>query len=180
VIICLVFVSTANYNNKCTKLEIVTGNLVTNRKARRYFMKNAKNIFFYWIHYPSTEPHDCWWENDIKCISRKRKNVEDAWKKEEIELGEELSKEDNRIDTFESEIVITGYKVWIIFSYDAEDPNWAKIKFLGNTQEECLKWWIENWTDYIDYEPEEDDAPEFNERWGDRMYGLLMKEMEIA
>lgn len=144
-------------------------------------MEGTKDSFFYWIHYPSTESHDCWWENDIECISRDRKNVEDAWNKEKIEYEEELSKRDNRIDMFESEMVITGSRVWIIFSYDAEDPDWAEIKFLGNTREECLEWWSENWTDYIDYDPEEDEAaPEFNERWGDRMSGLLMKEMKIS
>lgn len=144
-------------------------------------MKNSKDIFFYWIHYPSTEPYDCWWENDIKYISRNWKNVEDAWKKNEDEYEEELSKRDNRIDSFESKLMITGSKVWIVFSYDAEDPNWSAIKFLGNTREECLEWWSKNWTDYIDYVPEEDEeAPEFNERYGDRIYGLLMKEIEIA
>lgn len=144
-------------------------------------MKNSKDIFFYWIHYPSNEPHDCCWENDIKCISRNRENVENEWKKKEDEYEEELSKSDNRIDIFESELMITGSKVWIIFSYDAEDPDWAKIKFLGNTREECLEWWGKNWTDYIEYEPEEEEeAPEFNKRYGDNRYGLLMKEMKIA
>ena len=144
-------------------------------------MKDSKDIFFYWIHYPSTEPYDCWWENDIECISRERKNVENAWKKEEAEYEEELSKDDNRIDMFESEIMITSSKVWIVFSYDAEDPDWAEIKFLGNTRKECLKWWSKNWTDYIEYDYEEgEEAPEFNECYGDNMYGLLMKEMEIT
>ena len=143
-------------------------------------MKDLKDIFFYWIHYPSTEPHDCWWENDIECISRNRKNVEDAWKKEADEHEEELFEKDNRIDKFESELIITGSKVWIIFSYSKEDPDWAEIKFLGNTREECLEWWSKNWIDYIDYVPEEDEeAPEFNEGYGDCMYNLLMKEMEI-
>lgn len=150
-------------------------------------MKDSKDIFFYWIHYPSTEPQDCWWETDIECISRNRKNVEDAWKKEENEYEEEISKRDNRIDMFESELTITSSKVWIIFSYDAEDPDWAKIKFLGNTREECLEWWSKNWTDYIEYDPEEDEedeedeeAPEFHGRYGSAKYGLIIKEIEIA
>ena len=139
-------------------------------------MKNLKDIFFYWIHYP-IEPYDCWWGNDIKCISRDRNKVDAAWKNE----GEELSEQSNRIDKFESEIMITSSKVWIIFSYDAEDPDWAEIKFLGNTREECLEWWGENWTDYSSYNPEEgEEAPEFDERYGDRNHGLLMKEMEIV
>lgn len=174
----LVFVSTANYN-KCTKLEIVTRNLLINKNLGGTFMKNTMDIFFYWIHYPSTEPYDCWWENDIKCISRKLENVENAWKEEEINLGEKLSEKDNRTDVFESEIVITGSNVWIIFNYDAEDPDWAKILFIGNTHKECIEWWSANWTDFINYVPEEEEAPEFNERWGDKTYGLLMKEMEI-
>lgn len=140
-----------------------------------------KDIFFYLIHYPSTEPHGCWWENDIEHISRTRKNVEDAWKQCEEEYEEEVSTRDNRIDKFESDIAITGHKVRIIFSYDAEDPDFACIEFLGNTREECLKWWSENWTDFIDYVPEEDETvPEFVERWGSEMNGLLMKEMKIA
>lgn len=140
-----------------------------------------KDIFFYWIHYPSTEPHGCWWENDIEHISRTRKNVEDAWKQCEEEYEEEVSTRDNRIDKFESDIAITGHKVRIIFSYDAEDPDFACIEFLGNTREECLKWWSKNWTDFIDYVPEEDETvPEFVERWGSEMNGLLMKEMKIA
>ena len=143
-------------------------------------MKNSKDVFFYWIHYPSSEPFDCCWENDIECISRKRSNVRTAWKKEEEEFGEKLSKDDNRIDKFESEKPITGSKVWIIFSYDAEDPNWAEIIFLGNTREECLEWWNENWADYVDDPEEYEEVPEFNDRFGDNMYGLLMKEMEIV
>ena len=143
-------------------------------------MKDSKDTFFYWISYPSTEPFDCWWENDIECISRDRKKIKKAWKKYEDKYGEELSKQDNRIDKFESKIAITGTKVWIIFSYDAEDPDFAEIKFLGNTREECLKWWSENWKDYIAYDFEEcEEAPEFNDRYGDHSSGLRMKEMEI-
>ena len=135
-------------------------------------MKDLKDIFFYSIHYPSTEPHDCWWETDIDCISRERNKVEAAWREEE------LSEQNNRIDKFESETKITGYKVWIIYSYDADAPDWAEIKFLGNTREECLEWWNENWTDY--YDPEDgEEAPKFNGRCGDKSYGFLMKEMEI-
>ena len=144
-------------------------------------MKDSKDIFFYWIHYPSTEPYDCWWDNDIECISRNRGNVENAWKKAEDEYEGEISKKDNRIDKFESKLMITGSKVWIIFSYDAEDPNWSEIKFLGNTREECIEWWNKNWTDFIEYIPEKDEeVPEFNERYGNHTHGLLMKEMKIA
>ncbi len=143
---------------------------------------NAKEPLFYWIHYPSTEPHDCWWENDIECISRSRAAVEAAWKKREEEYEEEISKRDNRIDEYACEVAITGDKVWIIYSYDAEDPDWARIKFVGNSWEECMTWWSENWEDYIDYNPEEgEEPPEFeNKRFGSRMYGLLIKEMELA
>ena len=144
-------------------------------------MKDSRNIFFYWIHYPSTEPYDCWQENDIKCISRNRESVENEWKKEEKNIEKELSKKDNRIDIFKSELMITSSNVWIIFSYDAENPNFAEIEFLGNTREECLEWWSGNWTDYIEYDPEDDeDAPEFNERYGNNICGLMMKNMEIV
>lgn len=147
--------------------------------------ENMQSNFFYWIHYPSTEPHDCWWENDIECISRSRQTVEMAWKQKEEEYEEELSKRDNRIDEFKSDVAITGDKVWIIFSYDAEDPDWACIKFIGNSIEECMAWWAENWTDYIDHDPEEgEEAPEwdtrFGYRWGHRGYGLRIEEKKIA
>lgn len=82
---------------------------------------------------------------------------------------------------FESELMITSSNVWIIFSYDAEDPDWAKIKFLGNTRGECLEWWSKNQTDYIEYDPEEDEeVPEFYGRYGSAKYGLIIKEMEIS
>lgn len=140
-----------------------------------------KDIFFYWIHYPSTEPHDCWWENDIEHISRTRKNVEDAWKRQEMEDEEELSVRDNRIDEFKSDIAITGPKVWIIFNYDAEDPDWARICFLGNSREDCLKWLSENAEDFGIYDLNKYLLDSKKSRsWGTRGYGLVMKEMEIA
>lgn len=143
--------------------------------------KVQMQIFFYWIHYPSAEPQDCWWETDIMCISKTRQIVEDAWRKNEADFEQELSEEDNRIDEFKCNIDITSDTVWIILNYDAEDPNCAYIQFIGNTREECLLWWRENRTDSLDLSIDEGEMElKYEEHLGDRISGLLLKKMKIA
>ena len=90
-----------------------------------------------------------------------------------------------------------GSKVYVVFSFDKEDPDWAEIAFIGNSREECLRWWNLNWRDYTD--KDEDDSwdinwdndagngaekpiPEFvDNRWiaDSTVYGLTIKEMEL-
>ena len=132
-------------------------------------MPNLKDVFFYWIHFPSSELHDCCWVTDVEFISRDKGKVKNALKDAEIE-----STQDNEIKRFESDVKITGSKVWVLFSYDAEDPCYARIQSIGNTREECLE------ESYKEFPEEEEWSEKETHRKLNEYFGLKIKEMEIS
>ena len=128
---------------------------------------------YYLIHYPTDEPWDAWWETNIKNISPNEKTVRDMWdenvalKAEEEEISLDEATKDystrNRIDIFDTDVTITGDSVWVVFDYSCfKDVDKSRIAYVGNTLEECLAWWDENWNIYLYGDDSSSQAPKFD------------------
>ena len=138
-------------------------------------LENDVITLYYVITFPERRfDFEAKYMTDVKCISRSKEIAESEYKNHDP-CGATLL-EINSADVKDT--------MWIVFSYNVEDPSWCySIKFIGGTREECLTWWKENWIDYIDYndyDPEEDDVPEFENGFDNTMSGLIMKEMKIS